>query len=57
MVLAPAWVLDEAANVRVEPVVSRPARFAPGLKPFAWLAIYTVYLLAILVVMGFVNRS
>jgi hypothetical protein len=56
MVLAPAWVLDEAADVSIEPVVSRPARFAPGLKPFAWLAIYTVYLLGVLVVMGFVNR-
>ena len=52
MVLAPAWVLGAAARRRVEPAVSRPARFAPGLKPFAWLAIYTVYLLVVLVVMG-----
>ena len=30
--------------------------FAPGLTPFAWLAIYTVYLLGVMVVMGFLNR-
>jgi len=52
MVLAPAWVLDAAARHQVEPAVPRPARFTPGLKPFAWLAIYTVYLLVVLVVMG-----
>jgi hypothetical protein len=57
MVLAPAWVLDAAARCTVEPIVSRPARFAPGLRPFAWLAIYTAYLLVVLVVMGFVNRG
>jgi hypothetical protein len=56
MVLAPAWVLDEAARRRIEPVVSRPARLAPGLKPFAWLAIYTAYLLVVLVVTGLANR-
>jgi hypothetical protein len=55
MVLAPAWVLDAAARRRVEPAVSRSARFFPGLKPFAWLAIYTVYLLVVLVVMGLVH--
>jgi hypothetical protein len=57
MVLPPAWVLDAAADVSVEPVVSRPARFAPGLKPFAWLAIYAVYLLGVMVVMGFLRRG
>jgi hypothetical protein len=57
MVLAPAWVLDAAADGRVGPFVSRPARFAPGLKPFAWLAIYTVYLLGVMVVMGFLRRG
>ncbi len=56
MVLAPAWVLDAAARCTVEPAVSRPARFAPGLKPFAWLAIFTVYLLVVLVVMGLAHR-
>ncbi|MCX7030351.1 MAG: hypothetical protein NTU62_09555 [Spirochaetes bacterium] len=50
MVLAPAWVLEAAADGCVEPVVSRPARFLPGLKPFLWLAVYTVYLLGVLVV-------
>jgi hypothetical protein len=55
LVLAPAWVLDEAARRRVEPVMGRPARFGPGLKPFAWLAIYTAYLLVVLVVMGLVQ--
>jgi hypothetical protein len=31
-------------------------RFLPGLEPFAWLAIYTAYLLGVLVVMGSLNR-
>ena len=57
MVLAPAWVLEAAAERQVEPVVPRPARFAPGLKPFLWLAIYTAYLLGVLVVMGLANRA
>lgn len=57
MILAPAWVLGAAANGCIEPVVSRPARFAPGLRPFAWLAVYTMYLLAALAVVGFVNRG
>jgi hypothetical protein len=56
MILAPAWVLDTAADSRVEPVVSRPARFAPGLTPFAWLAVYTAYLLGVMVVMGLLRR-
>lgn len=56
MVLAPAWVLEAGARHTVEPAVPRPARFAPGLAPFAWLAIYTVYLLIVLVVMGLANR-
>jgi len=56
MVLAPAWVLDAADAVRVEPVVSRRARFAPGLEPFLWLAIYSAYLLAVLVAIGLLKR-
>ena len=56
MVLAPAWVLEAAADISVEPGISRPARFLPGLKPFAWLGVYTVYLLGVLVVMGSLNR-
>lgn len=57
MVLAPAWVLEAADRSRVEAVVSGPARFAPGLRPFAWLAAFTVYLLAALVVVGFLDRG
>ena len=57
MVLAPAWVLAAADGGRVEAAVSGPARFAPGLKPFAWLAAFTVYLLAALAVIGFLNRG
>ena len=57
LVLAPAWVLGAAAKRTIEPAVPRPARFAPGLKPFAWLAIYTAYLLVVLVVMSFANRA
>ncbi len=56
MLLAPAWVLDAAARRRVEPALPRPARFAAGLAPFAWLAIYTVYLLLVLVVTGLASR-
>jgi hypothetical protein len=56
MLLAPAWVLDAANAVRVEPAVSRRARFTPGLKPFLWLAIYAAYLFGILLVIGFLNR-
>jgi hypothetical protein len=56
MVLAPAWVLDAAARRCVEPVVSRPARFAPGLKPFLWLAVSAVYLLGVLAVMKIMER-
>jgi hypothetical protein len=56
MVLAPAWVLEATAGGRVEPDIARPERFAPGLKPFLWLAVYTVYLLGVMVVMGFLNR-
>jgi len=56
MVLGPALVLDAADAVRVEPIVSRRARFIPGLKPFAWLAIYSAYLLAVLVAIGFLKR-
>lgn len=56
MVLAPAWVLDAADAARVEPVVSRRARIAPGLKPFLWLAIYSAYLLVVLVTIGFLKR-
>jgi hypothetical protein len=56
MVLAPAWVLDEAARHRVEPLVSRPTRFAAGFRPFLWLAIYAAYLLVVLMVMGLTNR-
>lgn len=56
MVLPPALVLDAAAKGCVEPVVSRPARFPPGLKPFAWLAIYSVFLLLVLVVKGIAGR-
>ena len=56
-VLAPAWVLEAAAGGCIEPVVSRHARFAPGLKPFTWLAISTVYLLGVLAVMWFLNRG
>jgi hypothetical protein len=52
LVLAPALVLDAAARRRVEPAVSRAALFAPGLKPFGWLAIYTVYLLVVYFVIG-----
>ncbi len=57
MVLAPAWVLDEAAARRVEPVVSRRARFSPASQPFAWLAIYAAYLLVVLVVMGIAGAA
>jgi len=53
MLLAPALVLDAAEGGRIEPVVSRPARFAPGLASFLWLAVAAVYLLGVMAVMGF----
>jgi hypothetical protein len=56
MLLAPALVLDAADRCRIAPVVSRPARLAPGLKPIGWLAICAFYLLGVLVVMGFTVR-
>jgi hypothetical protein len=49
-------VLYSADKGRVEPAVSRPARFAPGLAPFAWLEIHTVHLLLIMVVKGIAGR-
>jgi hypothetical protein len=52
MVLAPAWVLDEAHAMRVEPVVGERARLLPGLKPLVWLACYAAYLIGVLVVIG-----
>lgn len=52
MVLPPAWVLEAAAERRVEPLVPRRARFASGLAPFAWLALSTAYLFVLLVVAG-----
>ena len=57
LVLAPALVLDEAERVRAVPEVGRPARFLPGLAPFAWLVAYTAYLLVVLVVIGLANRG
>lgn len=56
LVLAPALVLAEAARHRVTPEVGRPARFPPGLAPFAWLALYSGYLFLVLVAMGLANR-
>jgi hypothetical protein len=55
LVLAPALVLDAAARRRVEPAVPHPARFVSGLKPFAWLAAYTAYLLVILYLTALVH--
>jgi hypothetical protein len=57
IVLAPAWVLEAADGGSVEAVVSGPTRIEAGLRPFARLAAYTVYLLAALVVVGFLNRG
>jgi hypothetical protein len=55
LVLAPALVLDAAAQRRVEPAVPRSARFLPGMKPFAWHAIYTAYLLVVLYLTALVH--
>ncbi len=49
MVLPPAWVLESGDTAGWE--VRRP-RLLPGLKPLLWLALYTVYLLVVLVVIG-----
>jgi hypothetical protein len=56
MLLAPALVLDAADRCRIAPVVSRPARLAPGFAPFLWLAIYAMCLLGVLLAMGFTTR-
>ena len=53
LVLPPAWVL---AASEVEPAERPPARFLPGLKPLMWLVPFTVYLVVVLVVMGFLGR-
>ncbi len=54
MVLPPAWVLERGESDSTE---IRPRRFLPGLKPLLWLVPYTVYLVAVLVVMAFLGKQ
>ena len=46
-----------AALPRAAAVLLWGAAYEAGLGPFAWLAVFTVYLLAALVVVGLLNRG
>lgn len=50
MVLPPSWVLEAGEPEHAE---NTPPRFLPALKPLLWLVPFTVYLVIVLIVMGF----